>query len=320
MKAAVRSTFGGPEVVRIEEIAKPDLVDDGVLVRVRAASVNRADWYSLTGKPFIARTQMGLLKPKERQIGTDFAGTVEAVGNDVPDFRPGDEVVGGRTGAFSEYVVVRNWIARKPAHLSFEQAATLPTAGVTALQGLRDHGQLQPGQKVLINGGSGGVGIFAVQIAKAFGAEVTAVCSTPNVEQMRALGADAVIDYTRDDFTRLGQRFDLMLDVAGSRPWSQVKRILAPDARWVIIGAPKGDPFLGPLSHILKTRVAAVGSRQTVTFFIAKFNRTDFDLLGEMTKAGQLTPLFEKTYPLEETAKALRHMEGSVRSKIVITI
>jgi len=320
MKAAIRSRFGSADVVSVEEVDEPELTPDGVLVRVRAASPNRADWYAMTGKPYVARTQMGIFKPKERSLGGDFSGTVEAVGRDVTDFRPDDDVFGGKTGAFAERLVVRLAVVHKPDSISFEEAAALPTAGVTALQALRDHGGLRPGQEVLINGASGGVGTFAVQIAKALGASVTAVCSTPNVEQARALGSDEVIDYTTEDFTRRDDLFDLVIDIAGSRRWTELKRVLAPRARVVIVGAPNDSPFLGPLRHILKTRVSSIGNSQTVIFFIAKFNRPDLELLAEMVTTGQLKPLIEATYPLSRTADALRHMEGPVRSKIVITV
>lgn len=263
---------------------------------------------------------MGLRRPKERALGGDFAGTVQAVGDDVTDFRPGDDVFGGKMGAFAEFLVVRQAVVHKPDGISFEEAATLPTAGITALQALRDHGGLQPGENVLINGASGGVGIFAIQIAKAFGATVTAVCSTPNVDQASRLGADEVIDYTTEDFTRREASFDLVIDIAGSRRWSHLKRVLAPSARVVIIGGPKDGVFFGPLRHIARTRLAAIGSGRKVVFFIAKFNRPDLETLGEMAASGQLVPLIEATYPLSRTAAALRHMEGHLRSKIVIMV
>lgn len=219
MRAAVRKKYCTPDDLELQEIEKPDVTDDGVLVRVRAASVNRADWYGMTGTPYFARTMTGVLTPKSERFGTDFAGTVEAVGKDVRDFRPGDEVFGARTGAFAEYVNVCDAVVPKPANVSFEEAAALSVAALTALQGLRDKGQLQPGQKVLVNGASGGVGTFAVQIGKALGAEVTAVCRTRNVEQARSIGSDHVVDYTREDFTRRDERYDVLFDVAGSRSW-----------------------------------------------------------------------------------------------------
>jgi NADPH:quinone reductase-like Zn-dependent oxidoreductase len=321
MKAIVRDRYGSPDVLELRDVKRPDVTDDGVLVRVRAASVNRADWYLVTGTPYIGRTKMGLLKPKSQLVGADFAGTVEAVGRDVRDYRPGDEVFGAQNGAFAEYVCVRVGVALKPACVTFEQAAAVPLAAITALQGLRDHGHIKPRQKVLINGASGGVGSFAVQIAKALGAEVTAVCSTRNVDLVRSIGADHVIDYTGEDFTRSNQRFDLMFDNAGSRPWSECRRVLGPDATVVLVGAPKGNPLFGPLSHILEMRLASLRSSQTVVFFIAKFNRPDMAVLQELLEAGKLTPVIDRRYQLSETADALRYMgEGHARGKIVITV
>ena len=265
---------------------------------------------------------MGLLKPKSNRLGVDFAGTVEAVGRDVTEFRPGDEVF-GRSGAFAEYVCVRadGALALKPANLTFEQAAAVPVAALTALQGLRDKGQIKPGQQVLINGASGGVGTFAVQIAKALGAEVTGVCSTRNVDLARSLGADHVIDYTHEDFTRSDRRYDLMLDIAGSRSWSECRRVLNPQATLVIVGAPKGNPLLGPLSHIGKMRLAAVRSSRKVVFFVAKFNQADMVVLRELLEAGKVTPVIDRRYELSEIADALRYLgEGHARGKIVLTV
>jgi len=251
---------------------------------------------------------MGLLKPKQQAIGTDFAGTVDAVGKDVTQFRPGDEVFGGRTGAFAEYVCVREEraVVLKPANLTFEQAAAVPVAALTALQGLRDKGQIQPGHKVLINGASGGVGPFAVQIAKSFGAEVTGVCSTRNVDLVRSIGADHVIDYTREDFTRSDRSYDLVFDVAGSRSWSECRRVLNPQATLVIVGAPKGSRLMGPLSHVVKLRLASVRSSQKAVFFIAKFNKPDLAILRELLEAGTVAPVIDRRYELSEIADALR--------------
>jgi NADPH:quinone reductase-like Zn-dependent oxidoreductase len=321
MKAIVRDTYGSPDDLELREIDTPDLTDDGVLVRVRAASINPADWYGLTGRPYVGRTQQGLLKPKQRVLGVDFAGTVEAVGREVTELRPGDEVFGGRSGALAEYVCVRNAVALKPANLTFEQAAAVPVAAITALQGLRDKGQIQPGQKVLINGASGGVGTFAVQIAKALGAEVTGVCSTRNVDLVRSLGADHVIDYTREDFTRSDRRYDLMLDIAGSRSWSECRRVLDPQATLVVVGAPKGNALIGPLSHIVKVRLAALPSSQKVVFFIAKLNRADLAVLRELLEAGKVTPVIDRRYELSEIADAFRYLgEGHAQGKIGITV
>lgn len=319
MRAAVRNTYGPPEVLKFEEVEKPDLTDDGVLVRVRAASINPADWYTLTGRPYIARTQAGLRKPKSNRLGTDFAGTVEAVGKDVDDFRPGDEVFGARSGALADYVCVRDAVVLKPANLTFEQAAAVPVAALTALQGLRDKGNLQPGQKVLINGASGGVGTFAVQIAKALGAEVTGVCSTRNVELVRSLGADYVIDYTKEDFTRGDRRYDLILDNAGSRSWSETRRVLNPQSTLVIVGAPKGGGFLGPLTHIVKVRLAALGSKRKVMFFIAKLNRADLNVMREFFESGKVTPIVDRCFETGKTADAFRYLgEGHAQGKVIV--
>ena len=320
MKAIVHNTYGSPDVLELQEIDKPDPADDEVLVRVRAASVNPADWYGITGRPYVARPMMGLRKPKSSSVRTDFAGTVEAVGSDVTEFRPGDEVF-GRSGAFAEYVCVGEAVAPKPANLTFEEAASVPVAALTALQGLRDKGQLQPGQKVLINGASGGVGTFAVQIAKALGAEVTGVCSTRNVDLVRSLGADHVIDYTEEDFTRGDRRYDLLLDVAGSRSWRACKRVLNPQATLVMIGAPKATRLLGPLGHIVKVRLAAVRSSRTVVFFVAKLSKADLDVLRELLEAGKVTPVIDRRYELSDIADAFRYLgQGHAQGKIVITV
>ena len=321
MKAIVHDRYGSPEVLELQEVEKPNVTDDGVLVRVRAASVNPADWYGMTGLPYVGRALMGLFKPKQRVLGVDFAGTVEAVGEDITEFRPGDDVFGGRSGSFAEYVCVRNAVVLKPANVTFEQAAAVPIAALTALQGLRDKGQVQPGHKVLINGASGGVGTFAVQIAKALGAEVTGVCSTRNVDLVRSIGADHVVDYTREDFTRNDRRYDLMLDVAGSRSWSECKRVLNPQATLVIVGAQKGNRLIGPLSHIVKVRLAALRSSQRVVFFIAKVNKADMEVLQELLEAGKVTPVIDRRYELSEAADAFRYLgEGHARGKIVITV
>ena len=321
MRAAIRKRYCSPDDLKIEEIDKPEVTDDGVLVRVRAASVNRADWYGLTGTPWLARGMTGLRRPKDERFGTDFAGTVEAVGKDVTDFRPGDDVFGARTGAFAEYVNARDTVVPKPAGVSFEEAAALPVAALTALQGLRDRAQLQSGQKVLVNGASGGVGTFAVQVAKALGAEVTAVCRTRNVEQTRAIGADHVVDYTREDFTRSERRYDVLFDVAGSRSWRECKRVLNPEAFLIMAGAPKGNPLTGPLSHIAAVRLASLGSRRKVVFFIAKFNRPDLKYLVELLEGGTMKSVIERTYELSDLADAMRHMgEGHAQGKLIVTM
>ena len=319
MKAAVFHSYGPPEVLTIEEIDKPVPAQDETLVRVLASSVNPAEWYGMTGL-FLARMGNGLFKPKDTRLGADFAGVVESVGKNVTDFKPGDEVFGGRSGAFAEYVCVRDNLVHKPANVTFEQAGGVAIAGLTALQGLRDHGKLQAGQKVLINGASGGVGTFAVQVAKALGAEVTAVCSTNNVERARSLGADHVIDYTREDFTLSGQRYDLLFDIAGSRSWREYQRVLKPEAIVVLVGGPK-TPLIGPLSHIIRLRVASWRASQKVIFFVAHFNREDFCVLRELMASGKVKPVIERAYPLNEISEAMAYLgAGHAQAKIVVTM
>jgi NADPH:quinone reductase-like Zn-dependent oxidoreductase len=319
MKAVIHESYGPPEVLKIVEIEKPEVPDDGVLVRVHASSLNIVEWYGMTGL-FLARIGGGLAKPKDTRLGADFAGVVEAVGKGVSDFKPGDEVFGGRHGAYAEYVTVSEALAPKPANITFEEAAAVPVAALTALQGLRDYGKIQAGQKVLINGASGGVGTFAVQVAKAFGAEVTAVCSTRNIECARALGADHVVDYTREDFTRNGQQYDLLFDVVGSRSWFECKRVLKPDATVVLVGGPR-TPVIGPLGHIIKMRLASLGSNRKVVFFVAKFTREDFMVLKDLLETGKVKPFVERTYPLPQIAEAMRYLgTGHAQGKIVVTM
>jgi NADPH:quinone reductase-like Zn-dependent oxidoreductase len=323
VKAVVHHRFGSPDVLELQDADQPALTgDDDVLVRVHASSVNPAEWFAVTGTPYLARPATGLRRPREAVPGADFAGTVEAVGSAVADLRPGDAVFGGTaSGAFAEYVRVSQTVVPKPANLTFEQAAAVPTAAVTALQGLRDHGRLRPGQTVLVNGASGGVGTFAVQLAKAFGAEVTGVCSTHNVELVRSLGADHVVDYTREDFTRSGRRYDLLLDVAGSRPWSDCRRVLGKDAALVVIGGPKTNPWVGPLGHVAGVRLASLRASQKVVFFVAKFNREDFLVLSELLETGKVTPVIDRRYELGDLPAALSYLgEGHARAKVVITV
>lgn len=320
MKVVVHHSYGMPDVLTLEEMEKPVVSEDGVLVRVHASSVNPAEWYRLTGLG-VARLMGGLFKPKDPRIGADFAGVVEAVGSKVTHLKPGDEVYGGRTGAFAEYVSVANAVVRKPANVTFEEAAAVPTAGITALQGLRDHGKIKHGDKVLINGAAGGVGTFAVQIAKALGAEVTGVTSAKNVELIRSLGADHVVDYTKDDFTRKGKQYDLIFDIAGSRTWKEYKRVLKPNANFVIVGAPKGNKILGPLARIFNLKLASMGATQKISFFIARFNRPDLDVLREMIESGKVKPVVEKVYPLEQVVEAMKHLgTGHARGKIVLKV
>jgi NADPH:quinone reductase-like Zn-dependent oxidoreductase len=323
MRAIVRHAYGPPDVLRLEDLDKPDVADDEVLVRVRAASVNPADWHFMTGTPLLVRLGGGLRGPKRERLGVDFAGTVEAVGSNVTQFKPGDDVFGARDGAFGEYVAVREdrSVVPLPANVSFEQAAAVPVAAVSALQGLRDKGRIQAGHRVLINGASGGVGTFAVQIAKTFGAHVTGVCSTRNVDVARSLGADRVIDYTQEDFTAGDQRYDLMLDIAGNRSWSDCRRVLEPHAIVVMVGGPKGNRLLGPMSRLVKSRLAALPNSQKVMFFLAKLNKADLLVLSELLEAGRVTPVIDRRYGLTDTADALRYLgEGHAQGKVVITV
>ena len=322
MKAIVHYKYGSPNVLELQDIDKPVAADDEVLVRVHAASLNILDWYGISGLA-LGRIGGGFRQPKDPRVGVDFAGVVEGVGANVKLFKPGDEVYGGRGGSFAEYVTIREQggIAPKPAGVIFEQAATIPVAGLTALQGLRDKGQIQPGQKVLINGASGGVGAFAVQIAKAFGADVTAVCHTRHVDAIRSLGADHVVDYARQDFTRSEQRYDLMLDIAGGRSWRECRRVLQPNATLVLIGGPKTNRLIGPLAHILKIRLAALRASQKVIFFIANVNRADLLFMNELMESGKVTPLIDRQYLLSELPAAMHHFaEGHPHGKIVITV
>jgi NADPH:quinone reductase-like Zn-dependent oxidoreductase len=308
--------------LELRELEKPELVDDGVLVRVHATSINRADWYGMQGAPLIARGMIGWRKPRSAFIGGDFAGVAEAVGKDVEGIEPGDEVFGARTGAFADYVCARKGVARKPANVSFEEAAAVGIAGTTALQGLRDKGGLQPGQKVLINGASGGVGTFAVQIAKALGAgRVTAVCSTRNVEQARALGADEVIDYSQEDFTRRPERYDLIFDNAGTHSWRECCRVLTPKGTLVAVGAQMKSRLFSPLGHIAGVLLASRFSRRKGVFFVAKINRPDLELLAEWMEAGKVRAVIEQRFEFGALEDALRRMgEGHARAKLVVTL
>ncbi|HKP18422.1 MAG TPA: NAD(P)-dependent alcohol dehydrogenase [Gaiellaceae bacterium] len=321
MQAIVRDRYGTSDTLELRELDQAEVADDAVLVRVHAASVNPLDWYELRGRPYIARPAYGLLRPRSNRLGADFAGRVEAVGRSLGHLHPGDEVYGVKTGAFAEYVAApEKRVAPKPANLTFEQAAAVPIAGVTALQALRDKAHVQPGQHVLINGASGGVGTFAVQIAKAFGAEVTGVCSTGNVELVRSIGADHVVDYTSDDFTRSDRRYDLMIDNAGSRAFAECSRVLAPDATVVLVGGPKTNRLLGPLSHVVKTRVASIRKSQRTVFFVADVNPDSLGTLRELIEAGKVTPVIDRRYELSEVPDALRYLgEGHARGKVIIT-
>jgi NADPH:quinone reductase-like Zn-dependent oxidoreductase len=299
----------------------PVVEDDQVLIRVHASSVNPVEWYGVTG-PYFARIGNGFRKPKDTTVGADLAGRVEAVGKDVEWLQPGDEVFGASGASWAEYAAAREArLARKPANVSFEEAAAVPVAALTALQALRDRGQVQPGQKVLINGASGGVGTFAVQLAKSFGADVTAVCSTRNVELVRSLGADRVVDYTQEDFTKGAERHDLMLDIAGSRSFLACRRILTPEATFVLVGGKMTYRGLGPLPHIGGTILKSKGRSQRVTFFVAKINTEDLAFLGELLEAGTVKSVIDRRYELSQAADALAYLgEGHARGKVVVTV
>jgi NADPH:quinone reductase-like Zn-dependent oxidoreductase len=325
MKAVVYTDYGPPDVLEVREIKKPAPNDDQVLVKVHAAAVNPLDWHFIRGTPYVMRLMIGgLRKPKEPQVGVDYAGTVEAVGKNVTQFKPGDAVFGNRTGAFAEYLCARadRAIALKPANITFEQAAAVPVAAITALQGLRDKGKVQPGQKVLINGASGGVGTFAVQIAKSYGAEVTGVCSTRNVDLVRSLGADHVIDYKKEDFTKSGERYDVILDNVGTQPLSGFRRVLKPNGICVIIGGggPNDGKWVGPVARPIKAKLMSPFISQKMSTMMAQSNKDDLNFLGDLMQSGKVTPVIDRTYPLSEIREAIRYLEqGHARGKVVIT-
>ena len=325
MKAIVYCDYGSPDVLRLEDIEKPAPADNQLLVKVHAAALNPLDWHFVRGTPYVMRLQAGLRKPKAIQLGVDFAGTVEAVGKNVTQFKPGDEVFGGRNGAFAEYLCVREdrAVVPKPANLTFEQAASVPIAAVTALQGLRDKGQIRPGQKVLINGASGGVGTFAVQIAKSFGADVTGVCSTRNVDMVLSIGADRVIDYTQDDFTRMGQRYDVILDNVANHSLSEFRRILTPGGKYVMIGGggPDNGRWIGPLSRPIAALALSPFVSQDMGMLLAELNKQDLTILSDLMQAGKVTPVIDRRYTLSEVPAALRYLEeGHARGKVVISL
>src|SRR5205809_822275 len=325
MKAIVYCDYGLPNL-KLQEIEKPTPADDQLLVRVRAASVNPYDWHFVEGTPKIMRLMgVGLRKPKDTRLGVDFAGTVEAVGKNVTQFKPGDDVFGGRGGAFAEYVCPRAYraVAIKPANVTFEQAASVNIAGITALQSLRDKGKVQPGQKVLINGASGGVGTFAIQIAKSFGADVTGVCSTRNVDLVRSLGADHVIDYTKEDFAKGEQRYDVMLDNVPNHSLSEIRRVLNPKGKYVLIGGggPNDSRWIGPFGRVIKTMVLSPFINQKMGMMMADANQKDLTILADMMQTGKLKPVIDRTYKLNEVPAAIAYLEeGHARGKVVITV
>ena len=320
MKAILYTKYGSPDVLQFKEVEKPAPKDGQILVKIYAASANPLDWHLMRASPFLARLGGGLRKPKDPRLGVDFAGRVESVGNNVIQFQPGDEVFGVATGAFAEYACAdENEVAMKPANLSFEQAAAIPVAATTALQGLRDTGHIHSGQKVLVNGASGGVGSFAVQIAKSCGAEVTGVCSTRNLEMVRSIGADHAIDYTQEDFTRNGQYYDLIYDAVGNRSVSAYRRALNPMGTCVIAGfsnLPRlfQHMIVGPLrSKIGDKRVGLMG--------MAKINQKDLLYLKELVEAGKIVPVIDRRYPLGEVPEAIRYLETKhARGKVVIVV
>ncbi len=322
MKAITQNEYGAQDVLSLDEIERPTVGDDEVLVRVRAASPNPLDWHYLTGTPYFLRLFAGLRRPKRTTQGNDLAGEVEAVGKSVTRFTPGDEVFGWRNGgAFAEYAAVREeHLARIPDGLTVEEAAVIPVAAFTALQGLRDVGQLKRGHKVLINGASGGVGTFAVQIAKAFGAEVTGVCSTRNVDLVKSIGADTVVDYTREDFTQTDERYDLIFDIAGNRPLTTSRGLLNSKGIYVLVGGPKGR-WLGPMAMLARARVISMFVSQKMVSMLSKENQEDLQVLKGLIEGGDVTPVVSARYPLNEAPEALRQIgAGHTRGKIVITI
>ncbi len=321
MKAFIHKEFGY-EGVTLDDVPTPPVGDDEVLVRVRASSVNPVEWYEVAGPAFMRIASGQLRRPKDTRLGADVAGVVESVGTSVTTLHPGDEVFGTAPGAWAEYAVASaSRLAIKPPSVSFEDAAALPIAALTALQGLRDVGKVSAGTTVLINGASGGVGTYAVQIAKALGADVTAVCSTRNVDQAHALGADRVVDYTKEDFTTSTIRHDVMFDVAGSRSYLRYRRVLTRDALVVLVGAKMSSSLLGPLKHLGATKLLTIGRRHSARFFIAKVRTEDLDVLAEMMQDGRLRSVVDRQYGLDDAIDALHYLgEGHARGKVVIQV
>ncbi|HET8921864.1 MAG TPA: NAD(P)-dependent alcohol dehydrogenase [Candidatus Acidoferrum sp.] len=325
MKAIVYQGFGSPDILRCEEIDKPIPGDDEVLIKVRAASVNPLDWKLMKGGPFILRLLLGVGTPKIRRPGVDVAGQVEAVGRNVTQFKPGDEVFGTCRGAFAEYATSRSVpgmksvLVIKPLKVTFEQAASAPVAALTALQGLRDKGRIQQGQRVLINGAAGGVGTFAVQIAKSFGANVTGVCSTSNVDMVRSIGADQVIDYNHQDFTKSGRRYDIVLDCVGNHSFSEWRRVLNPEGILVGVGAPANVPLSRLLAGLIGALVRSVFVSQKIAIFIARVSQQDLTTVTELMVAGKVAPVIDKCYKLSEAREAFRYAaQGHTRGKLII--
>ena len=322
MKAIVYHNYGSPDVLKCEEVDKPTPGDDEVLIKVRAASVNPLDWHFMRGTPYFVRIMTGLRKPKLTRLGVDVAGQVEAVGSNVTRFKPGDEVFGGCRGAFAEYVCApESGLAVKPDNVTFEQGASVSIAALTALQGLRDKGKIRAGQKVLINGAAGGVGTFAVQIAKSFGADVTGVCSTRNVEMVRSIGADHVIDYTQEDFTKGAQRYDLILDCIGNHSLSAIRNVLTPKGRYIMAGGPTGRWMIGSLARMPTALVLSLFVSQKLVAVLGKLGKDDLTIMGQLMQSGKVTPVIDRRYSLSEVPEAIRYLEeGHARGKVIITL
>jgi NADPH:quinone reductase-like Zn-dependent oxidoreductase len=321
-RAIVQDAYGSADVLRLARVARPEVAANEVLLRVHAAGLDRGTWHLMTGRPYLLRLAFGLRAPKNPVPGLDVAGTVVALGSAVTRFAVGDEVFGFGQGTFAEYAVAReDKLARKPANLTFEQAAVVPVSAGTALQALSEHGHVEPGQHVLVIGASGGVGSYAVQLAKALGAEVTGVCSTAKLDLVRSLGADHVIDYTRDDFADGGHRYDLVLDIGGNPSLSRLRRALTPTGTLVIVGGEEGGSFSGGMNRQLRAVALSPFVRQRLTMFVAQQRAADLDRLAELLEAGTLTPSIERSYPLEEVPQAMRRLEaGQVRGKLAITV
>lgn len=321
MKAIVYDNYGSPDVLKCEEIEKPAAGDDEVLIKVQAAAVNPLDFHFMRGTPSFIRVMSGLRKPKERGVGRDVAGRVEAVGKNVAEFKPGDEVFGTCRGALAEYAVApESALVMKPDGVTFEEAAGVPVAAMTALQGLRDKGKIQPGQKVLINGASGGVGTFGVQIARSFGADVTGVCSTGNLELVRSIGADRVIDYTREDFTKGAERYDLILDCYATHSLLAVRRALNPKGTYVGVGGPVGSMF-SLLAGLVKQLALSPFVSQKFVTFMAKPGKADLTTVRDLIKTGKVRPVIDRRYSLSESPEAIRYLEmGHARGKVVVTV
>jgi NADPH:quinone reductase-like Zn-dependent oxidoreductase len=323
MKAIVARCYGPPQVLEVEETAKPVPADDELLIKVHAAALNPVDWHFMRGEPYFMRLSAGLGAPQDTGVGVDFAGTVEEVGKNVTRFKPGDEVFGGRGGSLAEYIVIREdkAVVLKPANVTFEQAGSVGVAAITALQGLRDKGRLKPGQKVLINGASGGVGTFAVQIAKSLGAEVTGVCSTRNVDLVRSLGADHVVDYTQADFTESTQQYDVIFDNVSTQSVSRMRKVMKPNGILVIVGGTSKDPWIGPLGGAIKAAFVAPFVDQQLGMFVSNLNQADLQLLSDLMRDGKVTPVIDKRYTFDQTREAMAYLEaGRARAKVVVTV